>query len=286
MSTCLPNSLITFIYDMLNLVVALPAEAKPLVDHWTLSRQDSCTVYPLYAAAGIRLIVCGPGKHAAVLATAFLAGVASTPENELWLNVGIAGSAGYPVGTPVLANKVVDDVSGEIFYPTHAFHRICASSSVVTVPEVENNYGGSNVYDMEASGFLMAATRFAPSEQIQVFKVISDGPEAPPEHLAKDAVSALVKGTLAPLQTLCEELGAVQLAANPRHSHSHQWDCFRNRWHFTTSQQHQLHRVLTALETFDAYWDPCDDCLEQLKTAKEVLIFLEAQRKRFIMRLA
>ena len=196
---------------MLNVVVALPAEAEPLVDNWALKRADSrgCS---LYESADIRLIVSGTGRESAASATAYLAGRCKT-SSAGWLNVGIAGSAGYPVGTALLAHKVVDRMSKEIFYPVVSFQPPCATATIHTVAEVERQYAGADAYEMEASGFCAAAARFGIVEQVHVFKVVSDGPAAPPEDLSKDRVRSLVASALPQVDALRAELLGAGRAA-------------------------------------------------------------------------
>ena len=75
---------------MINIVVALPAEARPLLDHFRLRDKQHNTAFPIYRNTDMALIVSGPGKVAAAAATALLAGNRDTPATSAWLNVGIA----------------------------------------------------------------------------------------------------------------------------------------------------------------------------------------------------
>ena len=103
---------------MLCLVVALQAEAAPLVDRFALKSLNGHP-YRLYAGADPHLITSGVGKLASASAVAYLrARIGQTP--AAWLNVGIAGHARAPLGTALLAHKIHDVGSSKSYYPIFA----------------------------------------------------------------------------------------------------------------------------------------------------------------------
>ena len=75
---------------MINFVVALASEAKPLISHYGLTLQSHRRGFPLYAGTDLRLVVTGIGRVRVAAGTAFLAGSNSDASGP-WLNIGIAG---------------------------------------------------------------------------------------------------------------------------------------------------------------------------------------------------
>jgi adenosylhomocysteine nucleosidase len=270
---------------MLNLVAALPAEAAPLVDRWRLRPVTSSFPYPLYEADHVRLIVSGAGRNAAILATAFLAGHCGARREEGWINVGIAGSAGHPVGTAILAHKVVTDTPDETYYPAISFRPPCATAVVHTVDRVEREYADSDAYEMEASGFCLAASRFASLEQVQVLKIISDGPESDPEQISKSVVRDLIATHLPLIDVLIDELESIGKLVNRQRSDPPHLGLFRSRWHFTASQQQRLRHLLRSLAAMGSDSQPTDDALGGIETGRQVLEVLESALSRSSLRL-
>ncbi|MCG7909573.1 MAG: hypothetical protein JAY82_07335, partial [Candidatus Thiodiazotropha taylori] len=56
----------------LNLLTALPAEAKPLIKCFALQRHQPVDAIPLYKAEGIHLAVSGPGLKSIAPAVSYL----------------------------------------------------------------------------------------------------------------------------------------------------------------------------------------------------------------------
>ncbi len=84
---------------MINLVVALPAEARPLIEFFRLKEKTTIGTFRMYRQEDMSLVISGPGKIAAAAATALLAGSNTTGKQAAWLNIGIAGHATYAIGT-------------------------------------------------------------------------------------------------------------------------------------------------------------------------------------------
>ncbi len=73
---------------MINFVLDLPSEARPLLTYFVLQKLDSSTDFPLYEKDGLRLIVTGIGKIAAAAATAYLHALRPTTP-AVWFNIGV-----------------------------------------------------------------------------------------------------------------------------------------------------------------------------------------------------
>jgi nucleoside phosphorylase len=209
---------------LIRLVVALPAEARPLIRRYELARAAGGE-FPVWRADGVALVVSGVGRHKAAAATAFLAAAEGPGEGAseaAWLNVGIAGHRSLPLGEAVLAHKVVSAAGGRAWYPPLLFEPPCATAAVITVgrPETsypedrpETSYPEEAAYDMEATGFCLAAARFASAELIQVVKVVSDNAAAPLDRLTAGGVEELIERRVEIVAGIAERTAA--LAGHP-----------------------------------------------------------------------
>ncbi len=225
---------------MIAWIVALRAEAQPLVRGLSLRAFSRATPWPLYLAAdgGAALVVSGVGKAASAAAVGWAQGVldvaaserssrgdasgAVSPDAEAagrtlvaWVNVGIAGHSKGPLGRVLLAHRVVDVATQRAWYPPPVPGVTLESDTVFTVDRPESAFEGAGAYDMEAAGFLTAASRCGSAELAQVVKVVSDTPERPAAELGRREVSSLVEARFDEIVALGEAL-AARLSAPSR----------------------------------------------------------------------
>jgi hypothetical protein len=247
---------------LIRLVVALAAEARPIVRHWRLQASGSGPL-PRFEGDSMELVVSGIGAMAAATAVGYLAGrgegqdesgrwQGSHREAVGWLNVGIAGHREHAVGSVWLGSKVVEQASGRTWFPPLAFESPCPGVVIRTVADVERELADDALYEMEAAGFYPAATRFATAELVQVLKVVSDNAEAPPERLTAARVGDLVEGSLPTLETLVEGLGALSAEVAERLASPEHLEEFLAKWRFTVTQRRQLERLLRRLAVLEA----------------------------------
>jgi nucleoside phosphorylase len=191
---------------LINLVVALPAEAKPIASRFGLQRVPADRRFPLYRNRQLTLIVSAPGKINAAAATAYLAGLSGCLKDAIWVNIGVAGHAERQVGEVRLAHRVTDAGSGRCWRPARALEGSCPSDSLVTLDRPDLHYRRDTMIDMEASGFYPTACRFSPVELVQILKVISDNRGETARGLSAKKVRRLMDGTLDTLETLIARL--------------------------------------------------------------------------------
>lgn len=236
-----------------NILVALAAEARPLIDAFSLTRRagspfvyyanDSDDGGPLNQ---IRLVQSGVGKVNAAAATAWLA-AQNQPSTAPWLNIGIAGHRTLPIGSIVRANKITDAATAKHYYPADVLkipsvQRRFVGDRVVTVDDVENDYAENAAYDMEASGFVAAASRFTSSELVQSLKVISDGPDHTVAHITERTVSESIAGAVDVIRALVSAMTTLhERLPRPVDIDASAW---LNRWRFSVTQQHRLAQAL------------------------------------------
>ncbi len=200
---------------MIRLIVALPAEARPLIRRFGLARAAGGE-FAVWVAAEVSLVISGVGQAAAASAVARLAADGHRAETA-WLNVGIGGHRSLPVGEIVLARRVTDTASGRVWRPPQVFEPPCATATVTTVDRPELEYPQETVYEMEAAGFCAAAERFARAELIQVVKVISDNVNASPERLTAARVAELIEDRIETIGLIVERTAALTGLARPSH---------------------------------------------------------------------
>jgi adenosylhomocysteine nucleosidase len=262
---------------MIHLVVALPQEAKPIVDFFRLKQVLTVSSFPLYEGDGKRLIISGIGKLKAAEATMFLAGFSKGERDMVWLNVGIGGHRSIRVGEGVLANKVSDSETKYSWYPPIFLDDPLKQHAVLTVPSPEKEYKENAVYDMEASGFLGAAIRFSTIELIHCYKMISDNKAADQKRISKSMVSGLVAGHLTTLQSILKKLETLSKEVRALNASPTEFEKFQAKWHFTVAQERLLKRRLKRLETLRPNTAFLTGPVKQFTNGKEVLQFLEDQ---------
>ncbi|HEV2855024.1 MAG TPA: hypothetical protein VHC97_19685 [Thermoanaerobaculia bacterium] len=162
---------------MLRFVVALPAEARPLVDRFGLEVASE-SPFPVYRSKEAWLIVSGHGKAASAAATAYLHLASGGAPGRAWLNVGLGGHGQRTLGEGVVAHKISDAASGASWYPQLVIDSPAPTVPVFTVERVEEEYSPPWIYESEASGFFPTACRFSVAELVHCYKVVSDNPDA------------------------------------------------------------------------------------------------------------
>jgi len=262
---------------MINLVVALKAEARPLIRHYELHDRHADSALPVYLGTDMALVVSGPGKVAAASATAWLQGLSQENKRNAWLNIGIAGHATCAIGDGRIANRVTEHATNRSWYPPQVHDLDIATGRLLTVDSPENDYSVDALYDMEAAGFYPEACRFSTSELVQCFKVVSDNRQHANTKITAKHCQQLIASQLKTINSLVETLGNMQKRCSSWHAPHPDLDRLAGRWHFTVSQHHQLARLLkrwTTLTPEQAAWSRE---LDKKNTAAEVLHCLEQQ---------
>ena len=175
---------------MIHLVVALPAEADPLIERLGLQRDPSARASKLYVGEAARLLVSGVGRRAAAEAVESLRRLGSE-DDPLWANVGIGAHRSLPLGQLVVVEAVVG--AGEDRWQPLAVHAPdLPTATVVTVDRPQRDLDDDRLYDMEAAGFLPALSSRPPERRIACLKVVSDRGADSPGELTRAQVRALV----------------------------------------------------------------------------------------------
>lgn len=271
---------------MLRFVVALQAEARPIVDRFRMEGVFESHPFRVYRGEGAWLIVSGLGKAAAAAATAYLHLLSGGVPGRVWLNVGIGGHGRHLVGESFLAHKVTDPASGLSWYPQLVIDAPRPTASMLTVEKVEEEYAPPWIYETQAGGFFPTASRFSTAELVHCFKVISDNPDATlSRRMSTSYVQSLIEQNLRPLQELARGLAGLAreveaLAADPPG-----YAVVLGRWPFTITEQRRLRRLLQRLAVLapDELYGGAE--LGAAQEAREVLQALEGRFTEIPIRL-
>jgi len=172
---------------MLNIVTALKIEAKPIIDHFNLKLSDG-----IYQNENINLIITGAGKIKSAINTALLL---SKQKNPI-LNIGIAGSDKYEVGSGFFIHKITDFDTGYNYYPDF-FTK--PSEEIVCMSKPGKYF---NLVDMESSAFFEASYKFLNVNEIILYKIVSDTPSHKPD---KAKIPNLVKEHITIIEEIIEK---------------------------------------------------------------------------------
>ena len=258
-----------------NFIVALPSEAAPLIDALELRRCNRARGVKLYRRDKYRLVISGVGKIAAATAVGYIAGSEPADTRHIWLNIGIAGHATLPKGSVGIAHRIIDQATGQTYYPSIAVRAPCASYSLVCYDAPSTTYADEAMCDMESSGFFTAAYRFSSVEFIHSIKIISDNSASDIAALNRTAISEMIEAHVTLIESFAELLGSIA-ATHLATVNALPLDTLLARWHFTATQQSQLRDIASrwALVRAEHRWP--GDALAHCTSSREVIAYLGA----------
>lgn len=269
---------------MLNIVVALATESRPFIDHFGLSESRSVIGFRVFSGERIRLIVTGSGRVSCAAGVATLGALAHSQDAQgtgygvpAWLNVGIAGHAGYPVGQGVHAVSILEAATARRWYPVQILELSGRGEAFCTVDTPETAYPEPYVYDMEASAFYATALRYATGELIQTYKIISDNRDHGVKTVNKHAIRDSIIQHLPAIEGIANGLLELAAEVNETRPKLAELDRVMNRWHFTVSQQHRLRELLRRWEALSGDEPLMDAALNRCPSAKSVLAEIDAR---------
>ena len=258
-----------------NLVTALPAEARPLVRHLRLRAVATPGPWTVYGRDSLRLIVSGIGRTAAAAACGYLHALRGSPPHGAWLNVGLGGHRELEPGEVRLAHRITCAATGGTWYPMRVFASPCTGAEVCTVDRPENHYPEPVIYDMEAAAFFATAVRTTSAELVHVVKVISDNRQAPAQRFDRDTVGDLMGRALPVLDSLLATLSALAAEQAPRRGPPNELPTFTRRWHFTATRGAELEKLLRRWQFLRPDTLALEHC-QTLPDARRVLACLRA----------
>jgi len=269
---------------MLNIIVALKCEAKPLIAHYNLKSVPGKLPFPVYERDDITLTLSGPGRVASGAATAFIHTFLEQPANSGWLNLGIAGHKNKSLGQGVLVHKITDDNTGKNWYPTIVFTAQCASENLMTVDQAVEQYRENTLYEMEAAGFYDIASRFSSAELIHCYKIISDNEMNSVTNITEKSILELITANLSGIDSVIQEIRTISAMLNSIEAVSPYYDDINHQWHFSVYQKGELRRLLRRWELVSSDFNENEvdliPLLKRCKNSKGVLTLLKEKVKQ------
>ncbi|MDD1626984.1 MAG: hypothetical protein LUQ26_05850 [Methylococcaceae bacterium] len=252
--------------------MALPCEAKPLVEHFSLKKDVTVQPFAVYLNHDICLTVTGLGKSAMAAGVAYTQALFASVEHPVMLNIGIAGHKDHPLGDLFLIDKIIDVDSQKRYYPSLIFTPPCPTGSIQTLSKPQINYDKVHLCDMEASAFYETAVRFSSSELILCLKVISDNQLSPVENIQPKQVAALIATHLATVESLiARAVARSELITTPEPK---QFEQLLQRYHFTVNERLQLKNQLSRWNVITSHQSLEFD-ENRMHSGKDVLRWLE-----------
>ena len=188
------------------IVVALPAEAKPVISRFRLSRVQLEQGLPIYRNKDISLIVSGAGKKNSATAVQELHAFSQSMIKAIWVNFGIAGHPVRALGESFLASRVLDAVSADYWKVPMGPLVLFDTDELLTVEVPDFGYKYPYALDMEAAGFFPEAQALTDPGWVHCLKVVSDNRVSPADRINKKMVSRLIEDRLDILEALIEKL--------------------------------------------------------------------------------
>jgi len=265
---------------MINLVVALVAESRPLIKQFGLQEDSQARGFRVYRNDHVRLVVTGVGKTAAAAGAAYLGGFAPAAVNEAWLNIGVAGHTDLSLGAAVHALRITDQDSGRSWYPPQIAEMPGQGKTVLTVNEPEYEYNKDVAYDMEAAGFYPTALRFSVGEVAQCYKIVSDNRGSKADNLDKKAIREFIIDHLSAIEQIVHTLNELANDLANTQPRLNDFDHFVARWYFTVTQEHQLRSLLQQWSARAPNQSVWDEALNRCPSAKSLLAELTERINR------
>lgn len=229
---------------MLNVFIALPAEAKPLIKHWQLSLKQR-KPFALYANSNQTLLLCVTGLGALNMAAAcaYLEG-AYLNRKAMSVNLGIAGGD-KALGQLCMASKITCQIREKSWYPLILALPYVHYSPLLTLSKPRFNYSADDILDLEAAAFYQTQLKFRTKEFIHVIKIISDNPVSDGNNVTPALAEKLINQNMSDLTKVKAYLFHFFNQYNASPNISNELDKFLAHWHFTVTQKQQLADVLS-----------------------------------------
>ena len=259
-------------------VIALRAEAKPLIDALNMKLVENKSLFPIYAneETGHALVISGMGSIKSAAAATFLKTYLKINDYSAWINLGIAGFFKGKIGDVYQANKVVLKESGAAFFPGLRLSKQIPSVILFTVSKPENGYKEKVLYDMEAAGFCEMVPSFSCNELTYVIKIVSDTPNASSSLITKHLVRELIEKQLSTILDIIAEIEILVEEEKKRLSIPNEVIEFEKRFKFTETNKYKFREIYRKWKV--AFPSKKLDLSEFLNSQpKEIILSLEKE---------
>lgn len=266
-----PNPAKLFIFT------ALECEAKGLINHFKLKKDNTSHPFSMYGNDEVILTVTGVGKVAMAGGVAYVLARFSSVKAPVLVNIGIAGHKTQVIGDLLIASKISDAESLKVFYPQLIGANWPESSEIKSTALPNTDYVDNCLNDMEASAFYEIAVKFSSSELIHCLKVVSDNEQTSIDGINAKRVVNWISNQLTSIEKTFNHLQQLREIIVP--IESTEYKTIIDKWHFSVSGKVKLKSLLrrwNALSSNDWLTNSSID----LKTGKEVIYQLTLDIER------
>tara|TARA_B100001123_G_C15268037_1_gene1009203 strand:+ start:812 stop:1651 length:840 start_codon:yes stop_codon:yes gene_type:complete len=248
-------------YPAIRWVVALKPEARIIRKNFNMSSSTQNSPYPLFKNASGQhwLTISGVGRINAAAATIYLYQISKAPPWTIWINVGIAGSGGSPIGSLYLIDKITDFSTQLSVFPKPALSVSIPRSSLLTLDAPGENYSRDQLFDMEGYSFFEIASKLSCQQLILVLKIVSDGPDINFRSIMSKNVSELVARHIEVLSNVVDDLASVSKIEYDRLHIPDAYNSIVTKYHFTETQKHQLKKLIIRWRALFPERKPVDE---------------------------
>ncbi|MBF89593.1 MAG: hypothetical protein CMG75_07985 [Candidatus Marinimicrobia bacterium] len=263
---------------VLNIIVALPAEANPIIKFFKL-RPIVSEPYKIFASKdhSIRLIISGVGKICSNKAVSMMGEKFVQKKFQAWLNIGIGGHINRPIGSILAAHKITDKISTRSWYPPMNLNFPFETVSMLTVDKEIHDYPEEELVEMEASGFYSASEVFSTHELIHSLKIISDN------NLEKNfdgkSVKRMIEKQCENIQSVVNQLLQLSSRLQELEVPSHKLNEFLINWHFSVTQKYELEKILRRWSAVLPNKDPFK-IVNNKRISKDVILALHNELEK------
>ena len=260
-------------------VIALKEEAEIILVHYKMKLISNKTLYPIFKNNDEThwLILSGIGRHNCAAATSYLYTISNASKWTSWINIGIAGCGKGSYGDLCLVDKIVNN-SSKITYPAIIPKTNLHRMELLTTDVPITDYSNQELIDMEGSAFYDIASKLTTRELICLIKVISDGPTNHINDLSKLKIQELIKSNISKINKVVLYFEKLSLRERKIKKKPELFYDICSKWHFSTTQKHQLENLIRRLIIFSDN----NDIIELIKGCKKsssVITFLKSKIK-------
>ena len=263
-------------------VVALKAEAKPIIESLNLFRINADFVYPIYKDKREKnwLVISGVGQQKVAHAAKYLNERSGAKDWSVWVNIGIAGSSFRKYGQLFLIDTITQANSNKCFFPSSVIKTNLEKGALLTVDKPLVDYSTVDLVDMEAAEFVRVASKMSPRDLVLVLKIVSDGPKNSIERLNASRISDLISQNIPSITGHLTKLASLASIEKKRLKDPRGYQDVIEKWHFTVTQAHELKKLIRRWLVIAPNADVMD-ILGEFKDSQQVLRYLKEYLNNF-----
>ena len=258
-------------------VIALKEEAETILVHYRMKLISNKTPYPIFKNNEEThwLVLSGIGRHNSAAATSYLYSISKASKWTSWVNIGIAGCRKGNYGDLCLVDKIVNN-SSQITYPKSIPKTNLHRMELLTTDVPITDYSNEELIDMEGSAFYDIASKLTTRELICIMKVISDGPSNHINDLNKLKIHQLIKSNISKINKVVLYFEKLSLHQDKIRKKPELFHEICSKWHFSTTQMHQLENLTRRLINFSDKNDIME-LIKGCKSSSSVITFLKSK---------